>query len=208
MASIVPAILAATPAEFAVQLQAIKPFAKRIHIDITDGIFAPSHTINLAQVYGLPGVEIDLHLMLQLPSEHIETIISLHPNLVILHQESQDNLLSMIDQLSKVKIKTGLGILPQTPVAACKHHLGVVDHALVFTGHLGYYGGQMDQSQLSKIDEIKAIKDLEVSVDGGVNADNASVAVSSGADVLISGGFIVQNSDPALAYQQLCELAK
>lgn len=208
MAEIVPAILAATPADFAAKLQAVKPFAKRIHIDITDGIFAPSQTINLAQVYGLEGVQMDLHLMLQKPSEQLETIVSLHPDLVILHQEADDDLALLFEQLQKMGIKVGLGILPDTAVGACQHNLQVADHALVFTGHLGYYGGQMDQSQLSKIAEIKAIKPVEVSVDGGVNPGNAATTVAAGADVLISGGFIAESADPKAAYQQLMEAAQ
>jgi pentose-5-phosphate-3-epimerase len=49
---IVPTILAHTPAEYAQQLALVRPFARRLHVDITDGDFADPRTIGLGQVYG------------------------------------------------------------------------------------------------------------------------------------------------------------
>lgn len=208
MAVIVPAILTDDPADFAARLKRVEPFATRIHIDITDGEFAPSKTLGLAQVYGFAGAEIDLHLMMHQPERQLETIISLNPALVIWHFEARADHQRILDDLGQVGIKRGLALLPETGPEQIAAHVAGLDHVLVFTGHLGYYGGEMKTDCLAKIPELKKARaDLEVGVDGGVNFETAKLAVEAGADVLDSGNFIQTAPSPKRTFEKLMQIA-
>jgi ribulose-phosphate 3-epimerase len=205
MAEVVPAVLASSPQEFKQRLERVS-FAPRVHLDFADGQFAPGKTIGLAQAY-LPAAQVDLHLMLQSPAQQLETIISLKPHLVIIHAEADVDHEAFYASLRQLDIKTGLAVLPATTIPDVATIIEQVDHLLVFAGDLGHYGGQLQIDQLAKISAAKQIKPgLEVSVDGGVNANNAKQVAGAGADVLISGSFIQNAPSPKQAWQQLGEL--
>ena len=122
MTKIVSTITATTPSEYAEQWQILSQFAERIHIDITDGDFAPSQTVNPNQVYWDKGEilkQVDLHLMMKRPIDWLDQIVSLAPDLVILHAESDDalvNLPRIFEHLHKFTIKVGVALLPETMV--------------------------------------------------------------------------------------------
>jgi ribulose-phosphate 3-epimerase len=206
MALICPTVLADTPKEFARQLARVK-FASRIQIDITDGVFAPSDTINLNQVYFNEEQATDLHLMIAEPRQWLETAISLHPHMVILHAEARGNLLEMFSYLQKVGIKAGVAILPETTVAAAAELIAAADHILIFGGHLGYMGGAADLDQLEKVAEIRAIKpEIEIGWDGGANGETVRQLATSGVDVINVGSAIMKTPSPEASYEDLLGL--
>src|SRR5438309_702687 len=128
MVEIVPTITAHSPAEYAAQLKKVD-FAPRLHVDICDGAFAGPATINLAQVYVPQGVKLDLHLMLKNPGLQIESAISLHPHLVIIHTEAEGDKVAILQELRQLKIKAGLAVLPKTWVETIP--AAEIDHLLV-----------------------------------------------------------------------------
>lgn len=182
MAEIVPTILATTPGEYHDRLEKLIPHTKRIHVDICDGVFAPSKTINLAQVYVPEDVALDLHLMVKDPLSHLESALALKPNLVIVHSEADGDHAKCIEEIQSFGVDAGVAYLPESqPDTLLKQ----ADHALIFTGKLGHYGGVMDKTQIPKIEAARAINpDLEVSVDGGVAPENVG---ELNADVLYVG---------------------
>ncbi len=207
MAVVAPAINADDINDFTARVDRVKPFAKRLHIDISDGVFTPHRSPNLAQVYGIDGAQMDLHLMMQDPAAEFENIVSLHPDLVIIHFES-NGAAELIDRIKELQIKVGLAVKKETAIEQVKDLLPKVDHLLVFTGNLGFNGGEFDAECLDKIAPARAINDqLEIGVDGGVDNEAARQSVDAGADVLDSGSFIQNSNDPEAAYIQLDAIA-
>lgn len=208
MAEIVPAVLADTPQAYKKDLDLATSLSDRVQIDLADGKFADNLTVSLAQVYWPELVKADLHLMYDDPAAHTPSIISLKPNLAIIHAEAaqmtNEKVEAMLSDLSSVGIKTGLALLGPTSVESIRELLGLVDHVMVFTGELGHYGGQFDTSSLAKIGQIKSINPgLEVGVDGGITPENAAEVVAAGADVLNVGSYLQQADDPEAAYDRL-----
>jgi ribulose-phosphate 3-epimerase len=203
MAIVVPTILASDPAGYAGRINRVQSFAKRIHIDISDGEFAPVKSVGLAQAYGIEGVELDLHLMINHPESQLENILALKPNLVIVHIEAEGDIKQVLEQCRQLGIKTGVAVLPATTVDHVRDILPLVDHVLVFAGNLGHNGGVMDESCLPKIAAIKAQATVEVGIDGGVNIETGKRAVAAGADVLDVGSFIHDAASPKQAFAQL-----
>ena len=201
MAKVAVTITATDPAQYAAQIDRIKSFVKRVHVDIADGVFAPNKLVGPSQAYGIDGAELDVHLMVQFPESQFENVLALEPNLVILHFESEGDLASLIDRFKEVGIKVGLALLADTTVEQAKILLVRVDHILVFTGKLGFQGGQFDAACLDKIQAAKSLNpNIEVGVDGGINQSTAHFAIEAGADVLNTGSFIHGSPDPEAAY--------
>ena len=205
MASLAVTVLAETPADFAARIERVKPFVQRLHIDLGDGELVPTKTIGLAQVYDIDDVPTDLHLMLKDPVAQLESIISFGPSLVICHAEATGDLAGFFSQLREVGIKVGLALEAQTSVEQVRDRLSDLDHLLIFTGdHIGYNESHFQPESLAKIAQAKAINPkLEVGVDGGINLQTAEQALSAGADVINTGGFVHDAPDPAAAYAQL-----
>lgn len=185
MAEIVPTILATTPGEYHDRLERVKGTAKRVHVDIADGEFAPTKTINLAQVYVPEGVELDIHLMVKNPFDYLESALALKPALVIVHVEAAGDHSDCIAEIQSFGVDAGVALLPETQVQDHAELIQSADHALIFTGDLGHYGGDLDHDQLHKLVDVKLLKpDIETSVDGGVNKGNID---ELDADVLYVG---------------------
>jgi len=203
MADVAVTILATDPTDFADRIQRVKAFAKRVHVDISDGRFAPTKTIGLAQAYGVTGAQFDLHLMIEYPETQMDNALALKPDLIIVHAEAKGDLRGVLEQCHTLGIKAGVAILPQTPIEAVKDLLPLADHVLIFTGSLGHNGGVMQKDCLMKIAEVKQSSKAEIGVDGGVNLETGVLAVAAGADVLDSGSFIHDASSPGKAYADL-----
>jgi ribulose-phosphate 3-epimerase len=205
MAEVAVTLLAQTAADYGAAVKRIEKFVRRLHIDISDGIFTPTKTIDLAQVYDLPEVTTDLHLMISHPRTVLATVISLGPTLEVCHDEVAANWPELFNQWQEAGIKVGLALGPETLVASITHLLPQLDHVLVFTGdHLGFNHSHFQSGTLAKIAEIKAKKpSIEVGVDGGLDPQHAAEAVAAGADVINAGGYIHGAKNPQAAYAEL-----
>jgi ribulose-phosphate 3-epimerase len=207
-ATICPTLLAEEPHGFRVQLQRVSPFAQRLHIDVMDGIFASPRSLGLDQLHWPANLPVDLHVMYQRPVAHANMFIALGPQMIIVHAEAEGAFLALAAKLRRHGIETGVALLPETPVKAIAPAIDAIDHALIFSGHLGHFGGQADLRLLSKARELRALKpSLEIGWDGGINANNARQLIAGGVDVLNVGGFIQHATNPATAYATLSALA-
>lgn len=204
MAVICPTITAETPQEFSAQLTRVQPFAPRLHIDLADGKFAPHTLLDPAAVYMPENILTDVHIMYDEPQSQLMTLISLQPHMVVLHAEAKGDIATMMAELQKVGIKAGIALLPDTVVKTATALIRQADQVLIFAGHLGFQGGTADMTQLQKVAEIKSLNaTVEISWDGGINAQNVHSLAVGGIDVLNVGGFIQDAEDANIAYQQL-----
>ncbi|HSX14659.1 MAG TPA: hypothetical protein VLE72_01990 [Candidatus Saccharimonadales bacterium] len=198
-----------TPEEYATRIKRIEVFVRRFHVDISDGVFTPTKTIDLAQVYDVPDVPTDLHLMVTSPAQFLETVISLGPELVICHAEAAANWSELLSQWREVGIKVGLALREDTPVGKISQLLDQLDHVLVFTGdHLGFNHSHFKPDTLTKIKQLKQLRsELEIGVDGGMNPEHTQAAVAAGADVINTGGYVVDATEPKQAYAAIVTAA-
>lgn len=192
------------PHVYRTQIERLQPFAKRIHIDLMDGDFAPTRSINPAQVWWPEGVVADIHIMFRRPLEHTETLVALGPNMVVIHAEAEGDLAGQIEHLQKLGIKAGISLLKDTPVDSAKELIKIADHVLLFSGDLGHFGGHADMKVLEKVPQAREIRpDVEIGWDGGANADNVKQLAEGGVDVINVGGAIQRASNPEEAYARL-----
>ncbi len=204
MPVVCPTVLANDAHEFQTQMNRIKSFAKRIQIDLTDGIFAKTPTVALEQVWVPDAISADLHLMYKNPIDYIDEAIKLKPNMIIVHAEADGNFLKIADKAHKQGIKVGVALLAKTSTHRVKPSLPEIDHILIFSGNLGEFGGIADLHLLDKIKQLKEWKDtLEFGWDGGVNDNNVKQLAEGGVDVLNVGGYIQNSADPQTSFNEL-----
>ena len=201
MSVICPTVTALEAHTYRTQLERIEGFAKRMHLDFMDGIFAPTRSVLPAQAYWPPAVQIDMHVMYKRPGEQIDQLIHMGPDLVILHAEAEGELLEMFTDLAAAGINTGVAFLQDTSAQDAQLLIENVDHVLIFSGDLGKFGGKVDEALFAKIREVKEINpSVEIGWDGGVNAENVELLTRAGVDVLNVGGAIQKAANPQAAY--------
>ena len=77
---IVPAILTDNKQDYRSQIEKINTFTRRVQIDVTDGVFAPTTSLDVTNVWWPKNWTADLHLMAANPSAYLDTILKLHPS--------------------------------------------------------------------------------------------------------------------------------
>ena len=82
---IAPAILAENARQYKEQVDRITGFAERVHIDLTDGEFAPTVTVGIPELWAPEGWTIDIHAMVNKLDEYVPKLITLRPHLIIIH---------------------------------------------------------------------------------------------------------------------------
>lgn len=204
MCAICPTVDAFDTNTYHAQMTKIKPFTKRVHVDIMDGIFAPVTSPDLSEIWWPHHMQADIHVMYQRPMDHLEQLIRLKPHMVIVHAEADVHHMHFSAELHKHGINTGLAILQETPVDNIKQIMHSFDQVLVFSGHLGYQGGTIDLGLVSKVREIKDYyPEIEVAWDGGINDQNIEELYQGGVRVFNVGGFIQKADNPKDAYATL-----
>ncbi|MEI6053977.1 MAG: hypothetical protein WCQ49_01270 [Candidatus Saccharibacteria bacterium] len=204
MSIVAPSITVETADAYKTAIDKFKPFAQRVHIDISDGQFAPVPLLDLGSLWWPREWIVDIHAMVSNPLDYVDKLIALKPHLITFHAETNMDLLPVIDKIKKYNIKVGIALLKPTVPSSIAYLINAVDHVLVFSGDLGHYGGTASLMQLEKIRLIKAINsNVEIGWDGGVSVDNAFTLTQGGVNVLNVGGALNNVADPASVYIEL-----
>ncbi len=204
MTVIAPAVLADSADSYKAQVERLHGVGDRVHIDICDGEFAPSLTLDASQVWWPQEWAADIHAMVARPSMHVNALINLKPHMIIFHAETSENVIPVMQQIKKVGIKAGLALLKTTVPSTVREAILEADHVMIFSGNLGHYGGDASLMQLEKARLIRIIKpDVEIGWDGGANVDNAYSLAQGGIDVLNVGGAFSSASVPQDLYVKL-----
>lgn len=202
--TIAPTILTNDPNEYNETVKKYYNFAKRVHVDISDGTLTDTITIDETAVWWPKGWTVDLHMITSTPSKHIENLLKLKPNLVIFHAEANEDLIPIFKQLQEQKIKVGVAIIKSVYPGNITNILQNADHALIFSGKLGHYGGEADMLLLEKVALIRDIApSIEIGWDGGANLENTHVITHCGVDVINVGSAISKAEDQAATFQAL-----
>lgn len=202
--SIVPSILTDNKQDYREQVERINIFTRRVQIDVTDGQFTPTETLDITNVWWPKNWDADLHLMATNPSEHLDTILKLSPSLCILHAEANEDLLPTFEALKEADIKVGVALLPSTFPGNVKQYIEAADHVLIFAGQPGVQGSQADLMQMEKIPLVRNMKpEVEIGWDGGANMSNIRALAHADLDVINVGSAIAQSGNPAQTFQEL-----
>lgn len=71
------------------QVERVTGFAERVHIDLSDGEFAPTFTVGVSELWAPEGWLVDVHVMANDLTEYVPKLIALRPNLIIICAEAK-----------------------------------------------------------------------------------------------------------------------
>ena len=184
--------------------------ADLIHLDVMDGHFVPLFSFGppvIKKLPRVPGVEMDVHLMISNPENQIEAFIKSAPDRIIVHEETAVHLHNILKKIRDSGIKPGVGLLPSTPLEKMDWVIEDIDVALILTVNPGL-STSLIHSIIPKIEKLKEriIKlglDVEIEVDGGINRDNIRRLSDAGMDIAVAGGAVFGEKDYAKAISSL-----
>ncbi len=203
-AEIAPSITSETLDDYKAAIDRIKSFAKRVHVDLSDGEFAPSFLVPAGQLWWPAEWRVDIHAMVARPSEHVATLIAKKPNLIIFHAEASEDILPVINLIKQAGIGAGVALLKTTVPETVAPLIQAATHVMIFSGELGHYGGSASMMQMEKIRLVKKINPaVEIGWDGGVSLENAYTLTQGGVNVLNTGEALAHAAAPVATYATL-----
>lgn len=195
-----PSILASDYANLQSELERIST-SDLIHVDVMDGHFVPNISIGApvtAACKKVCDVPFDVHLMISNPLDYAEDFAKAGADIICFHSECDSNTEETINKILSLGKKAGLAIKPATPIDEVVKYLDKLSMVLVMTVEPGFGGQSFMESTMPKVEAIRKINpDIDIEVDGGINAETIKIAAKAGANVFVAGSAVFKSENPA-----------
>ncbi|MBR6502977.1 MAG: ribulose-phosphate 3-epimerase [Clostridia bacterium] len=173
-----------------------------LHLDVMDGNFVPNISFGVPVIKSISehtDLPLDVHLMIDRPHRYIEEFAK-YADLLGFHYEAGSDNVETLKKIRELGCKSCITIKPATLAEAIFPLLPLCDMVLVMSVEPGFGGQKFMPMALDKIAAIKAEcerqgLEIDIEVDGGINAETAPQAIAAGANVLVAGNFLFSADD-------------
>ena len=192
---IIPAIIAKKQDELEEKILKVKDFVELIQLDFMDGKFVPNDSINFEFILPDTNCKYEAHLMVEDPNSWVEKNHS-KVDTILAHFESLDNPKETIELIKNKNKKTGFVINPETKVDEIEEYLPSLDQVLIMTVKPGFYGSKFIPEMKDKIKKLRKIApEIDIEVDGGISDKTIELVDKAGANMFVSGSYIVKSDN-------------
>ena len=212
MIKVSPSVLACDLSKLCDEVNSIEAAgADMVHIDVMDGMFVTNISFGLQVIASLrknSNMFFDVHLMIEKPERYISRFVDAGADLVTFHYEATEVSESNLDLIRSHGKMAGISVKPSTPVEVVFPMLDKCDLVLVMTVEPGYGGQAFMPETLEKIEKLKAEIDrrglnVDIQVDGGINAETGALVKKAGANNLVAGSYVFKAKDRKNAIESL-----
>ena len=192
---IAPSLLAADFSKLREEIIEIeKCGAEYLHLDVMDGNFVPNISFGAPVISSIrkhTSIVFDVHLMVEEPDRIIKDMVDAGADIITVHAEACKHLNRTLQLIKSYGKKTGVALNPSTPIEMIKHDLNNIDMVLIMTVNPGFGGQTFIESMVKKIKELRNLnKDIDIEVDGGINAETSQSVKEAGANILVAGSYV------------------
>jgi len=192
---VVPSILSADIARLGDQVrEAVAAGADRIQVDVMDGHFVPNLTFGplvVEAVRKVTDLPIEAHLMVERPELFIEAFAKSGASLIEVQVEATTSLYRTVVSIRELGAEAGVAINPATSVETLREIIPYIALVNVMTVEPGFGGQKFIARSPEKIRRLRVIApEVEIEVDGGIDAQTAPLVVKAGATVLVAGSAV------------------
>ena len=193
---IIPGILEKDWVEIEKKIQLVSSFAKKIHIDLIDGKFAPNVTfldpMPFTKYTG--NIEFELHMMVEEPLNFLKPFAAVGFRRFIGHIEKMSDQAEFVAE-AQLLGDVSLAVDLLTPIESIEVPFEDLDGVLVMSVKAGESGQEFVQEMLSKIEKIKNKTFIPIEIDGGINLENIVKAKESGVSRFVITSSIFNGSE-------------
>lgn len=197
--------------EYAKEVQGEAEF---LHCDIMNENFVPKNTYDFNLVKNINRnslIMLDVHLMVNEPSEDIEKYIDAGANIITVHYEAFEDKNDLVEAIKFIKANhtlAGISLKPETQFKEIRPFVFNADVVLVMGVEPGKSGQTLMPEMIDRVREIDKFRQennlhFKIEFDGGVNPENAKTLIEAGVDILVSGSFVYNSKNRSEAIKQL-----
>lgn len=203
---VVPSILVKTEEEAEARIRLIEQHTDVAQLDVLDHSFVAYRTFyDPAFITKLnPKLKIEVHLMTNVTPADIAMWNVPWVSKVMFHLKAVENHDEIIAAIKDIGKLPGMALNPDTSLIELKPFLPELDTVLIMGVHPGRNGQEIIPSTVDKVRRLRAIApNHNIEFDGSVNEETATGIVRAGANLLVAGSFLREDTfEKNFAYLQ------
>jgi ribulose-phosphate 3-epimerase len=211
---VAPSLLACDFAALGEEIRRVRDAGARLlHLDIMDGHFVPNLSFGLPVVEAIRRVTdlpLDVHLMISEPARYAKRFREAGADMITFHVEAVADPRPLLEEIRSMGAASGISLNPPTAVDLLAGCLDLCDLVLLMSVMPGFGGQKFDPAAPERLRRLRAMAGPQVllSIDGGVNLQNAALCAQAGADLLVTGTALFSQPDYGRCIAEMTAAAK
>lgn len=216
--TVVPSLPAQSLQELEMLCTALQGVAQEIQVDIVDGKYVPFVSWPFTELDPMDALSvlstytddfsIEVDCMVNNPEQYLDLFVDLGVKRVVIHVGSTQAYTKIIAHAAQHEYVLGFALTNDTPLDVVLEHIQEISYVqLMGIAAVGQQGQPFDVRTLARARDLRArFPELEIAVDGSVNAETIPQLYAAGVTRFAPGSAIANTEDPAASYKHLLSL--